>query len=119
MISESARAITSGNLKRLYEVNMGIPEISYQERCELFAQDPNRYWGGRKVRMLLQCVYIIAFLCLLRSDEVFRIRFEDIEVVDKITGHIILHLPFRKTHQNGGKFDFIEGSTLSRDFLRY
>jgi len=51
---------------------------------------------------MLQCIYTIAFLCLLRFDEVLRIQLKDIEVVDKLKGHIKLVLPFRKTHQYGG-----------------
>jgi hypothetical protein len=59
-------------------------------------------WGGAKLRMMLQCIYTIAFLCLLRFDEVLRIHMKDIEVIDKVKGHIKLVLPFRKTHQYGG-----------------
>jgi hypothetical protein len=51
---------------------------------------------------MLQCIYSIAFLCLLRFDEVLRIQLKDIEVVDKLKGQIKLTLPFRKTHQYGG-----------------
>lgn len=52
--------------------------------------------------MMLQCIYTISFLCLLRFDEVLRIELKDIEVIDKIKGQIKLNLPFRKTHQFGG-----------------
>jgi integrase len=65
-------------------------------------------WGGARLRMMLQCIYTIAFLCLLRFDEVLRIEFKDIEVVDKCKGHIKLTLPFRKTHQYGGICKFQE-----------
>jgi hypothetical protein len=63
-------------------------------------------WGGAKLRIMLQCIYAISFLCLLRFDEVLRIELKDIEVIDKIKGHIKLTLPFRKTHQYGGKSIF-------------
>jgi len=59
-------------------------------------------WGGAKLRMMLQCIYTIAFLCLLRFDEVLQIELKNIDVVDKFKGHIKLTLPFRKTHQYGG-----------------
>ena len=59
------------------------------------------HWGGDRLRMMLQCIYTIAFLCLLRFDEVLRIELKDIEVMDKLKGHIKLTLPFRKTHQYG------------------
>ena len=52
---------------------------------------------------MLQCIYAIAFLYLLRFDEVLHIELKDIEVIDKTKGHIKLILPFRKTHQYGGK----------------
>jgi hypothetical protein len=55
---------------------------------------------------MLQCIYAIAFLCLLRFDEVLRIELKDIEVIDKNKGHIKLTLSFRKTHQYGGKSIF-------------
>jgi hypothetical protein len=60
-------------------------------------------WGGARLRMMLQCIYTIAFFCLLRFDEVLRIELKDIEVVDKLKGKIKLTLPFRKTHQYGGE----------------
>jgi hypothetical protein len=52
--------------------------------------------------MILQCIYIFAFLCLLRSDEVLKIKYEHIKIVDKAKGQIVLNLDFRKTHQHGG-----------------
>ena len=52
---------------------------------------------------MLQCIYSISFLCLLRFDEVLRIEMKDVEVMDKLKGHIKLTLSFRKTHQYGGK----------------
>ena len=51
-------------------------------------------------RRALQAIYAIAFLCLLRSDEVLRIEREHV----KVEGNkIILTLPFRKTHRDGGE----------------
>lgn len=66
----------------------------------------DQQWGGARLRVMLQCIYAIAFLCLLRFDEVLRIELKDIEVIDKWKGHIKLTLPFRKTHQYGGNFVF-------------
>jgi hypothetical protein len=53
---------------------------------------------------MLQCIYVIAFLYLLRFDEVLRIELKDIEIIDKLKGYIKLTLPFRKTRQYGGNF---------------
>jgi len=64
----------------------------------------DQQWGGAKLRIMLQCIYAIAFLCLLRFDEVLRIELKDIEIIDKQRGEIKLTLPFRKTHQYGGIF---------------
>lgn len=58
-------------------------------------------WGGGMTRRALQAIYTIAFLCLLRSDEVLKIRRE--HVVLEEDDSITLTLPFRKTHQDGGK----------------
>ena len=60
------------------------------------------YWGGKRLRLMLNCIYTFAFLCLLRFDEVLRIQLKDIEVVSREKGHIKLTLAFRKTHQYGG-----------------
>ena len=89
-------------LKRLYEKNKSVPISHDLMRMRKFENTEDIHWGGGKLRMMLQCIYTIAFLCLLRFDEVLRIQLKDIEVVDKEKGHIKLTLPFRKTHQYGG-----------------
>jgi hypothetical protein len=48
--------------------------------------------------MILQCIYIFTFLCLLRSDEVLKIKYEHIKIVDKAKEQIVLNLDFRKTY---------------------
>ncbi|KAG1895842.1 DNA breaking-rejoining enzyme [Suillus fuscotomentosus] len=55
-------------------------------------------WGGGRARRLLQAAYTIAFVCMLRFDEVLKIQAHDFGVFEK---GVTLHLPFRKTHQNG------------------
>ena len=59
-------------------------------------------WGGGRLRLMLHCIYLIAFLCLLRFDEVLKIQAHHLEVVDEGKGEIKLTLPFRKTHKLGG-----------------
>ena len=61
-----------------------------------------RNWGGGRLRLMLQCIYTIAFLCLLRFDEVLKIQAHHLEVIDEAKGEIKLTLPFRKTHKHGG-----------------
>jgi hypothetical protein len=59
-------------------------------------------------RRALQAIYTLAFICLLRSDEVLKIRRDHIELVkedhDDDTQYMVLTLPFRKTHQDGRTF---------------
>ena len=59
--------------------------------------------GGPLARRALQVIYTLAFICLLRSDEVLKIRRSDITFLQDGTDGIILNLPFRKTHQSGGR----------------
>jgi hypothetical protein len=68
-------------------------------------------WGGPLTRRALQAIYTIAFICLLRSDEVLKIRRDHVEFVkeDDNSEYMVLTLPFRKTHQ--------DGRTFSRHFL--
>lgn len=60
----------------------------------------------------------MAFICLLRSDEVLKIRCENLEFVEGENPHFILTLPFRKTHQHGGKskLDSLATSLLKGSF---
>jgi hypothetical protein len=55
-------------------------------------------------RRALQAIYAIAFICLLRSDEVLKITRKHITFLQDGTNGIVLTLPFRKTHQAGGTF---------------
>lgn len=60
-------------------------------------------WGGPLHRRAAQAIYIIAYLCMLRVDEVLKIRRSHIAIDPSMT-KITLTLPFRKTHQFGGGF---------------
>jgi len=44
------------------------------------------HWGGGRLRRMLQCIYAIAFLCLLWFDEVLKIQTHHLEVIDEGTG---------------------------------
>jgi hypothetical protein len=57
-------------------------------------------WGGGRTRKCLLALFTIAFVCLLRFDEVLKIQAHDIKVINSKC--IQLSLPFRKTAQNGG-----------------
>ena len=107
-VPESARSITSDNLKDMYLFNEQYKPQFLAERLNL---DPNNVhnWGGGRLRIMLQLAYSIAFLCLLRFDEMLNIKMENLRVIDTETGQWSLMLEARKTHQHGGKLgDFIE-----------
>ncbi|KAG1837856.1 hypothetical protein DFJ58DRAFT_734145 [Suillus subalutaceus] len=102
-VANSARAITSEILLKLYHYNH-LPENwtirAYQpgERVRGGSGNDLSRWGGGRVRRLLSAAYTVAFICMLRFDEVLKIQVHDLRVHDT---QIVLHLPFRKTHQNG------------------
>ena len=58
--------------------------------------------GGALARRALQAIYALAFICLLRSDEVLKIRRNHVTFLKDGSDGIVLTLPFRKTHQGGG-----------------
>ena len=43
----------------------------------------DQQWSDARLHVMLQCIYAIGFLYLLRFDEVLRIELKDIEVIDK------------------------------------
>jgi integrase len=62
-------------------------------------------WAGPRARTQLYLAYLLAFLCLLRMDEVLRIRWGDISNFNRDpdgSTRFTLTLHFRKTAQSGG-----------------
>jgi len=98
-ISQSARSITSRDLERLYHVNHGVPIYRLGEAP--IVPNVEKDWAGGRLRLMLQCIYTIAFLCLLRFDEVLKIQAHHLEVIDEGKDEIKLMLPFRKTQKHG------------------
>ncbi|KAJ6598544.1 hypothetical protein B0H10DRAFT_2324218 [Mycena sp. CBHHK59/15] len=86
----SARAMDEPTMKKLWTYN------TQHEHPE--------DWAGHSVRMMLQLLYIVSMLCLLRYDEALRITWQDVQLEQLEHGvlRVRLDLPFRKTHQNGG-----------------
>lgn len=78
-------------------------------------------WGGPLTRRALQAIYTLAFICLLRSDEVLKIRREHIEFVkdENNPEYMVLTLPFRKTHQDGRKFSHFSRVLSIADHLQW
>ncbi|KAK7025662.1 hypothetical protein R3P38DRAFT_2529704, partial [Favolaschia claudopus] len=94
----------------LFQVRVGEPATSARAitqvpktncfTCSRKAIKEPHEWGGARARRLLTLAYVLAFLCLLRFDEVLKIQIHDIEWVSDTC--IKLTLPFRKTSQFGG-----------------
>ncbi|KAG2119958.1 hypothetical protein BD769DRAFT_1749584 [Suillus cothurnatus] len=112
-VAVSARAITSASpsLHSLLYYFNHRPENwkiqvyqpgSRQPPCDT-GSSGSPQWAGGRVRRFLHAAYTIAFLCLLRSDEVLKIQYQDLEFSESKPGFVVLTLPFRKTHQNGGE----------------
>ncbi|KAN0137248.1 hypothetical protein V8E53_004958 [Lactarius tabidus] len=103
----SARAISSETLKRLYIFNH-LPENwdlkKYSPGSKNKAGDQ---WGGPCARRLLGLAYTLAFLCLLRVDEVLNIQSQDLIVLGTTGKQLKLTLPYRKTSQLGAIKPFI------------
>ncbi|KAL0566138.1 hypothetical protein V5O48_015880 [Marasmius crinis-equi] len=100
----SARAITTDMIRLMYNYarkpeNWIVKPFEQRHRA---TADPDE-WGGPKFRRLLLLAYNIAFLCLLRVDEVLNIRMQDIRLMTDEDGQRMLKLtlPFRKTNQFG------------------
>ncbi|KAF8958230.1 hypothetical protein BDZ97DRAFT_1668802, partial [Flammula alnicola] len=96
----SSRAITSDIIKQMFDFNNLsenlIPRpIRQTSRQEKSLAD----WGGPRARMLVHAVVCLAFVCLLRSDEVLNLRVEDVEFIDSHT--ISVTLPSRKNSPFG------------------
>lgn len=58
-----------------------------------------------KLRICLHAIYCLAFVCLLRIDEVLKIQLHDMKLVfdEMNVPSLVLTLLFRKTHQLGSK----------------
>ncbi|KAF9031578.1 hypothetical protein BJ165DRAFT_1358231, partial [Panaeolus papilionaceus] len=88
---------------RLYDYNNkeGIRNHLQPYKASSRSQQHNIHlWGGPSAQRALHAIYTIAFFCLLRIDEVLKIRFNQIQFDgDKA----ILTLWYRKTHQYGGQ----------------
>ncbi|KAF7321720.1 DNA breaking-rejoining enzyme [Mycena kentingensis (nom. inval.)] len=99
-VATSARAITPEILEQLYHHNNqpGVGDIKPVVRTKRANKNRND-WGGGRMRRLLQAVYVISYLCLLRFDEALKIQIHDIRLLNDHSFE--LTLPFRKTSQYG------------------
>ena len=93
-------------MRQLWEFNRNFPKTSRVEPTtrKRKAEHPED-WAGYRVRQMLQLLYTISMLCLLRFDEALRIMWSDLEMLKDDNGarYVKLSLPFRKTAQYGGE----------------
>jgi hypothetical protein len=101
-------------LEKLYDINFKVPVYQFGEALTANLGG-HLNWAGGRLRRMLQCIYVIAFLCLLRFDEVLNIEAHQLEIVSEVNGQIKLTLPFRKTHQHGGTYSQLEFNIANDD----
>lgn len=90
-------------LRQLYEFNISFQEDEGPDSRKRKAKRPEN-WAGHSIRIMLTLIYILSFLCLLRFDEVLNIKWSWIKLeIYKGKNRIKLSLPYRKTHQFGGR----------------
>jgi hypothetical protein len=95
----SSKAITSDIILRLYCFNNseGRSEIGHSNPSESVAHQ----WGNPRRRLLVHSVLTLAFLCLLRIDEVLNLQFQDLQY--RSQNQVVVTLHTRKTHPHGGE----------------
>ena len=93
----SSRALTSDQIRQMYDYNMAEGRSTVQNITSRVKS--KELWGSPRHRLLVHAVTTLAFMCLLRLDEVLNLRFEDIELRDDSA---IVTLSSRKTQQFGG-----------------
>ncbi|KAJ7652342.1 DNA breaking-rejoining enzyme [Mycena polygramma] len=100
-VATSARAVTPDIIYTIYHYNNQpqVSEIKPVTRRNRNAPVDINQWGGGRSRLMLHCVYVISFLCLLRFDEALKIQLQDIRRLTETSFE--LNLPFRKTSQYG------------------
>lgn len=102
----SARAIDEATIRKMYEFNKTFVEQEYGPMSKKRKQTSPEQWAGKDLRTMLHALYVVAFHCLLRSDEALRIEWHWITYEEYGEGKVRLRvkLPFRKTHQTGGMY---------------
>ncbi|THH15859.1 hypothetical protein EUX98_g9395 [Antrodiella citrinella] len=96
----SAQAVNESNMKALSEYNKNVPRD--EEITAGSHKEPDN-WGGWRVRVMLNAIYTISMLCLLRFGEVLNLMWEDVklETLDDGRVRLEIRLLVRKTHQTG------------------
>ena len=92
-------------LEKLYDFNHGpenheLKDYMPGSRSQKVKSDQ---WRGGMSQRVLETIYAVAFLCLLREDEVLKIQWHHVELFLDPSPQMVLTLPFCKTHQDGSK----------------
>jgi hypothetical protein len=109
----SARAMDEPTMKKLYEFNMSFEQedTPYTSTSRKQKQEHPKCWATFGLRLMLMLLYTMSMLCLLRYDEALRITWADVHFENLQNGpfpfRVRLDLPFRKTHQHGGRHSCI------------
>ncbi len=96
----SSRAITSDILRKMYHYNQAERRSDIFAGTEKSPQKSVKTWGSPRRRIFVHAVVTIAFVCLMRIDEVLNLQFEDVK--SSGTNRLSITLESRKTHQYGG-----------------
>ena len=97
----SSAAITSYELCQLHIFNHDKGRCDLNRSTVGPVSPKDGAWGNARWRLLVLAVAKLAFICLLRINEILTLKFEDIRIFED--NHIQINLPQRKTHQYGGK----------------
>ncbi|KAH9842321.1 uncharacterized protein C8Q71DRAFT_682538, partial [Rhodofomes roseus] len=68
----SARAITHETMRQLWEFNIKYSTDRRRTTSRKRKAEHPEDWAGYRVRQMLQLLYIVSMLCLLRFDEALR-----------------------------------------------
>jgi integrase len=95
----SSRALTGDIIRRLYHYNNseGRSDIGHPHSTDPTGETQ---WGNPRRRLLVHSVLTLAFICLLRIDEVLNLQFQDLQY--RSSDHVEVTLDSRKTHPFGG-----------------
>ena len=94
----SSRAITSDMIRAIYAFNQAEGRCKIGEYCGSTSR-AEKEWATPRKRLLVHAVVTIAFVCLLRIDEVLNLKFEDVKILGD--NSISITLETRKTDQYG------------------
>ncbi len=110
--------MTQDTLKRLYDFNQRSENWDLKGYTPGTRNRAGDQWGGGHTRRLLGLAFTLAFSCLLRADEVLKIKSQDIVLIGE--HRLELTVPFRKTSQYGSESNYSGCShTSSTDHLSY